>query len=168
MSVFTVFEPPRRSAGAVADPERFVFVRDGFYFWAFLTTWLWMLWHRMWIVLVIYIVAVMGVEAALHYSGVSTAGVVLAALGISLLIGMEASSLRRCSLARRRWTNVGVVSGEDLEDAERRFFDSWVRADSGKRNPPPSARPAAYAPASLPSSPVPDIVGLFPDPRANR
>ena len=52
MSVYTVHEPPLRAAEASPDPERFVFVRDGFYFWAFLLTPLWMLWHRLWLVLV--------------------------------------------------------------------------------------------------------------------
>ncbi len=44
------------------------------------------------------------------------------------MIGLEASTLRRFTLRRRGWRNVGVVSGDDLEDAERRFFDAWVRA----------------------------------------
>ena len=37
-----------------ADPERFVFVRDGFYFWAFLLGPVWMLWRRLWLVLRVY------------------------------------------------------------------------------------------------------------------
>ena len=46
MSVYTVHEPPLRAASRIAEPERFVFVRDGFSFWAFLFAPLWMLWHR--------------------------------------------------------------------------------------------------------------------------
>ena len=33
MSVSRVHEPPLRAAEFAADPERFAFVRDGFYFW---------------------------------------------------------------------------------------------------------------------------------------
>ena len=43
MSIYTVHEPPPRANEDVPDPVRFVFVRDGFYFWAFLLSPLWML-----------------------------------------------------------------------------------------------------------------------------
>jgi hypothetical protein len=52
MPIYTVHEPPLRIAGASADPVRFVFVRDGFYAWAFLLTPFWMLWYRLWLVLI--------------------------------------------------------------------------------------------------------------------
>ena len=55
MSVYTVHEPPLRAADALPDAERFAFVRDGFSFWAFLLAPLWMLWHRMWLVLAVYV-----------------------------------------------------------------------------------------------------------------
>ena len=43
MAVYTVHEPPPREGEAArATPTRFVFVRDGFYFWAFLFGPLWM------------------------------------------------------------------------------------------------------------------------------
>ena len=35
MAVYTVHQPPLRATDAAPDPQRFVFVRDGFYFWAF-------------------------------------------------------------------------------------------------------------------------------------
>ncbi len=69
MSVYTVHEPPLRAAGALAEPERFVFVRDGFYWWAFLLTPLWMLRHRLWLVLVIYLVSSAVLETAMRVLG---------------------------------------------------------------------------------------------------
>ena len=51
MSSYTVHEPPLRAGAAAPEPERYVFVRDGFSFWAFLFGPLWMLRHRMWLVL---------------------------------------------------------------------------------------------------------------------
>ena len=47
---------------------------------------------------------------------------------IALLVGMEAASLRRWTLNRRRHRNLGVVVGDDPEVAERRFFRRWARA----------------------------------------
>ena len=167
MSVYTVHEPPLRAADAVPDPERFVFVRDGFSVWAFLLATLWMLRHGMWLVLVIYIVVAAGVEIGLRHAGVSgfTLGVV--ALLISFFVGIEASTLRRFTLARRGWKNVGIVSGDDLEDAERRFFDAWVRTKPGPRAEPPAVSPKPSPPVPQ-GGQSPDIVGLFPDPSAQR
>jgi hypothetical protein len=171
MSVYTVHEPPLRAAEAAPNPERFVFVRDGFYFWAFVFSVLWMLWHRMWLILLIYVAVVVGLESALRYLGVSSPLLGLIGVLIALLVGIEAATLRRFKLARGGWKTVGVVSGDNLEDAERRFFDAWTRRTSGAR-PEPSASPPGPPPAPPPSaphaSPAHDIVGLFPEPGAAR
>ena len=170
MSVYTVHQPPLRATESAPDPERFSFVRDGFSIWAFLLAALWMLWHRMWLVLAIYVVATAGLEAVLHYAGVSVPVLSLVALLISLLVGIEAGTLRRFTLARRGWKNVGIVSAHDLEDAERRFFVGWVNVSPDERtepstpwnSPPPSSVP-------LPRRPQPpEIIGLFPEPGAGR
>jgi len=168
MSVYTVHEPPQRAAGAGPNPDRFVFVRDGFYFWAFVLTPLWMLWRRMWLVFLLYAVIAAGIENAMYYAGTGTAAVTIVQLLISLLIGIEASTLLRFSLTRRGWKNVGVVSGDSLEDAEQRFFDSWVRTAAGVRVERPAAAPAAPAFSPSRSSASSDIIGLFPDPGASR
>jgi Protein of unknown function (DUF2628) len=166
MSVYTVHEPPLRATEASPDPERFVFVRDGFYFWAFLLTPLWMLWHRLWLVLLIYVIVTAGIQNAVHFAGVGVAGSALAMLLIAFLVGVEASTLWRFTLARRGWRQVGVVGGSNTEAAERRFFDAWADARPGRRGEPPAS---PSAPPPLPSMPQsPDIVGLFPEPGASR
>ena len=135
MAVYTVHQPPQRGA-ATPDPERFVFVRDGFSFWALLLGPIWMLWHRMWVVLLGYglVVAVLGWVLRATHVPASVALLVSALL--ALLIGFEAATLRRLTLARRGFANVGVVVGDDLELAERRFFDAWIRRRPGEGAPP--------------------------------
>ena len=64
MSIYTVHEPPLRANEDVPDPERFVFVRDGFSFWAFLLAPLWMLRHRLWLVLIGYVVVAVALQVA--------------------------------------------------------------------------------------------------------
>src|ERR1700756_3244535 len=140
MAVYTVHQAPPR-ADAASAAERFVFVRDSFSWWAFLLAPLWMLRHRMWLVLLGYVVISGAIEAALVRFGASAAALALVGLLISLLVGLEASTLRRFALRRRGWSNVGIISGHDLEDAERRFFDTWLR-ESRSRNSAASATPA--------------------------
>jgi hypothetical protein len=168
MSVYTVHEPPVRAADPLPEAERIVFVRDGFSFWAFLLAPLWMLWHRMWLVLAGYVVLVAALEALLAAFGASSNAVAVVGLLLSLLIGLEASTLRRFSLRLRGWTNVGIVSGDDIEDAERRFFDAWLRDSSAQRAAAAPLASAAAAPAATPRGPQnPDVVGLFPRPGAH-
>jgi hypothetical protein len=156
MAVYTVHEPPRRNDDPLAHTARFVFVRDGFSWAAFLFGPLWMLRHRLWLALIVYLIVVSALSAALR---AVDAGGAAAAVGllVALLVGFEASSLRRYRLTRRHWRNVGVVVGDDLESAERRFFDAWTTEPV--RPPPPP--PGPPAPAS--SGP---IIGLFPEPGA--
>ena len=171
MSVYTVHQPPARTADQSPEPERMVFVRDGFSFWAFLWAPLWMLWHRMWVVLLGYVVLTAIFIWILVALGASRAALAVVGLFISLLFGLESSTLRRLSLRRRGWSNVGIVSGSDLEDAERRFFGAWVRAPQPQSLAAGSSAPAApAAPAAATQSArgpqAPGVIGLFPDPGA--
>jgi hypothetical protein len=176
MSVYTVHEPLLRGRETSPDPDRFVFVRDGFYFWAFVFSLLWLIWHRLWLALIGYIVVVAVLEAGLRALGVSNTALSVAVLLVSLLVGLEGSTLRRLKLARRGWKTVGVVSAVDLEDAERRFFGNRVDSHAGEggaaslsasQPPPPPLSPSA-PPAFPRASAPPGIVGLFPEPGASR
>ena len=156
MKIYTVHVPMLRDGGVMPDPDRFRFVRDGFYFWAFLLGPVWMLWHGLWLVLLIYLALTAGLMAGLMALGVSTAVQVAVGVLIAILIGCEAGSLRRFGL-RRRFTQAGIVAASDLEEAERRFFESWTGGAS-------SISPAAAT--RTPTGPVapssPEVLGLFP------
>jgi uncharacterized protein DUF2628 len=170
MSIYTVHQPPLESGATAAEPYRFVFVRDGFSWWAFLLTPLWMLRHCLWLALLIYLLVTAAVDAGLRALGASMFILVLAGLLISLLAGLEAGTLRRFKLARRHWRNVGVVTGDDLEDAERRFFDAWVRQAPARRPAAPNGAPAlgSATPSAAPPAASSGVIGLFPEPGAHR
>jgi hypothetical protein len=168
MPTFTVHEPPPRKGEAAAAPERFVFVRDGFYVWAFLLTPLWLLVHRLWLAFVIYLVVCGVIGAGLVAAGAPRPLQFLAALLIALLMGFEASTIRRRTLTRRGWKAAGFVIGEDAEMAERRFFAAWAeRAVEEPMTPPPAApKPAYAAPVRRGPPSGNDVIGLFPEPGA--
>lgn len=174
MSVYTVHQPPSRAGNPASDPEGYVFVRDGFSFWAFLFGPLWMLRHRMWLVLVGYVLVSGGLEGLARVAGASRFGIGLIGFLISLLVGLEAGTLRRFTLSRRGYRSVGVVSGHDLEDAEQRFFDSWLKQPSDRATSPaaaPPVPPAPPAPSAAGSATIPrgpDVIGLFPEPGGSR
>ena len=166
MPVYTVHEPPQKDDAGddmLAHTARFVFVRDGFHFWAFLLAPLWMLRHRMWLELIAYLLLIAGITFGLGALGVGDGAGFLVGVLISLLVGIEASSLRRWKLARRGFASVGLVVGDELEEAERRFFDGWTEEP---KRPAPVVAGLPSAPSPFGPSPPQDIVGLFPQPGA--
>ena len=170
MAIYTVHQPPLKKYEGSPDPERFDFVRDGFSFWAFLLGPVWMLRHRMWLTLLGYIAVAVAMQFALRLTGASGGVSAFAGFLLALLIGMEAGTLRRFTLGRRRWKNLGVIVGDDRESAERRFFDSWIRGETlAPLTPTLSQTPAvAPMPGKPALAPAPDVIGLFPQPGARR
>ena len=163
MPVFTVHAPV--DAVRRADADRFVFVRDGFHFWAFLFGPLWFIAHRLWLALVAYFVviaAIVGVMVALR-TGADARGLVM--LIVALLAGYEAANAQRWTLSRGWWRELGVVVADDAESAERRFFAQWtgehVRSASSPDRAPPPVPPARFGAVS-------DVIGLFPQPGVPR
>jgi uncharacterized protein DUF2628 len=166
MPVYTVHEPPRRDDELLAHTARFAFVRDGFHVWAFLLAPLWMLRHRLWLEFIVYALLIGGITFALRRLGVAESAGGAVALLLAILIGIEASSLRRWKLERRGYENLGVVVADDRDIAERRFFDGWI-SDTGRlATPSPSAPPAAAPSPFDRPAPSSEIVGLFPQPQA--
>lgn len=166
MAIYTVHEPPRRWADAATHANRFLFVRDGFHVWAFLTPPLWMLWHRLWLVLTLSIVAMVAIDLGLRAAGLSAGALLLVDVLIALLIGAEASSLRRWTLARRGWRTVSVISAGSEEEAEHRFFERWTPSAALDLEPGHSPPYAGMGRSRSPSEP--GVLGLFPEPGARR
>ena len=165
MPTFTVHEPPPRKTESVTAPERFVFVRDGFYFWAFVLAPLWLLVRRLWLAFLIYVVVTIAVAVAIKFAGLPSWVQSVAALMIALIVGLEASTIRRWTLTRRRWKTLGFVVAEDREIAERRFFGAWTgRApDAAAPTEPTYATPVRRGAPS-----ASDVIGLFPEPGTQR
>ncbi len=122
----------RVSGETTSAPERFVFVRDGFYFWAFLLAPLWLLLHGLWLALAMYVVGYGIVTVGLAVLHASANAQFLVGLLIALFIGFEAPSIWRWTLGRRGWTTLGFVVGEDTEIAEQRFFSEWTRRTASR------------------------------------
>ena len=165
MPTFTVHEPPPRKDESVTSPERFVFVRDGFYFWAFVLAPLWLLVRRLWLAFVIYVIVTIAVAVGLKFAGAPSYVQTTAALVIALLVGFEASTIWRWTLARRRWKTLGFVVGEDTEIAERRFYGAWTQRAPATVTP---VEPSYAAPVRRGAPQPSDVIGLFPEPGASR
>ncbi len=167
MKIYTVHAPIAALTGERLSPERFVFVRDGFHFWAFAASALWLIWHRLWLALLGYLVIGFGLTAALRIVGAGQGASLLSMLLLAIQMGFEGANLRRWTLSRGKWRQIDVVVADDHESAERRFFDRWpgrrdavLRMVGMNRGSPPPLR--------APDSGDRPVLGLFPEPGARR
>lgn len=146
-----------------------MFVRDGFHPWAFVLAPLWLLRHRLWLAFVIYLVGYGLLGAGLAFARVPASVQTLVALLVALLVGFEASSIWRWTLARRGWATLGFIVGEDTEMAERRFFAAWApRVKDAAAAPPALAEPKYSTPVRRGPPSASDVIGLFPEPGGQR
>src|SRR5258708_28803568 len=95
MKIYTVHVPVTRDGEVSTDPERFRFVRDGFYFWAFALGPIWMLRHRLWLALLIYLVGTTALMAGLMALGVSSVLPLALCFLTAVPIACQARSLPR-------------------------------------------------------------------------
>jgi hypothetical protein len=160
MPAFTILEPPAYQQAAIEDADRFIFLPERFSLWAFLFAPLWMIWRRLWVVLIVYLVGIGLIAYGLRLLSVDWSAVAVVFALIHLLIGLDATSLVRWTRVRHGWRECGIVIADDLDMAERRFFHNMMALRSR-----PSSVPAAGLPAAQTH---PDIVGLFPEPGGGR
>jgi hypothetical protein len=126
VDVYTVHEPPQPPADRIDRAERLEFVRDGFSWPAALFGPLWLAAKREWLWLGLYAAAAVLLGLVASLLGGAELWVVLGNVGLALFLGFEASTLRRISLERRNWTELGTVTGRGLAECERRFFETWL------------------------------------------
>jgi hypothetical protein len=151
---YTVHLPP---AGRAED-EAIQFVPDSFSPLAFFFPWAWFPLQRMWLVTLAYL-ALMGLTVlALSLAGLSPLLRTMITTTLSLLIGLEATNLKRWTLGRRGWREVAVVVAGSQDEAERRYFAERGAAAPAVRTEPRFAASVPAAPLS--SQPV---IGLFPE-----
>ncbi|KZM51231.1 DUF2628 domain-containing protein [Labrenzia sp. OB1] len=122
MSTYIVMAPPEFEdlAGDPRQTDRLAFVPDGFSFLAFFFSPIWLLFHRMWLVLLGYLAVTLVIELLAQSFDSGTIG--LAAMIGSILFALEAQALRRWSLGRKGWRVVCIIEGKGVAEAELRFL----------------------------------------------
>ena len=116
MRIYTVHYRP------AAFDDDVVLVKEGFCWPACLFTTLWALWHRLWVV-ALWLAAFTAVIGALGaVLGLNPLADAALSLGAVLIVGHTANDLRRWTLARRGFSDEGVVVGDGEDSALRRFL----------------------------------------------
>ncbi|PDT72720.1 DUF2628 domain-containing protein [Bradyrhizobium sp. C9] len=176
MPVYTVHAPVANGAD-LAAADKFVFVRDGFHFWAAVAGVIWLAWNRLWLALIGWLVLTFAIDFALAKLGIGRGAILLVDLVLMVLIGLEAATLQRWTLSRRKWRQLDIVVAENIDAAERRFFERWTARHRGVLNdqrsvdrggPPPTRDVPGQSFSKPPPMPQGGIIGLFPEPGGSR
>jgi hypothetical protein len=155
MPVYTVHAPVTNGAG-IAAADRFAFVHDGFHFWAAVFGPLWLVWHRLWLATIGWIILALAINVGLARLGAGGTAIFWVDVLLALLMGFEASSIRRWTLSRGNWRQFDIVVARNWEAA----------VDRGA--PPPTRDTPGQAFSRPPPLPRNEIIGLFPEPGASR
>lgn len=177
MKTFLVFEPANGGRD-IQSADRVLFLRERFRWLALFFAPLWLLWHRLWLGFLGWLVAVVAIAVAASAFGFTPRASAPLLWLPTLVVAFEGTELLRRKLLRKGYREAGAVMGRDLEEAERRFFAAWgSRSEAAPESrgaapasrtfaPPPSAsQPSAantQAGSSLP------VLGLFPQPNVRR
>lgn len=165
MKTFLVFEPA--SGGKNSETaEKIVFLREKFSWPALFFTPIWLLWHALWLGFVLWLAATLLIGVLTQMFGLHPGATVLALSLPNAIMGFEASELRRRKLMRKGYADAGVVVADNLEDAERRFFEEWAEGAETPSRPQPRTTSTASPLASAAPSQGNPVIGLFPEPGA--
>ena len=157
MSTFTLHLPRDARPGDTTALEEAELVKDAFSWGAFFFTFFWFFVHRLWLAGLAVLAIMFAFGAAMNLLDVHPLAATLAQALLQALIGLEANSLRRWTLARRGRPMVDVVTAPNRDEAEAKAFSRWLEQRAAPpRNPVPTPVPA------IARRPEP-VIGLFPD-----
>ena len=107
------------------DPDRdIVLVKEGFSWPALVFSFLWALWHRLWLAALAILLAVATLNAAIYWLRPDELSQAVLSLGLGVIVGYLGNDLRRRKLTRLGFAFAGAVSGDDPDKALRRYLDS--------------------------------------------
>ena len=164
MTTYSVYEPSKPPADLAERAERLAFVKEGFSWPAFFVPFFWLIYHRMWIELVLLMVLLVSLQLAFGLDERGEALVGWASLAVSLLFAFEANDLRTASLERRGYKLAGVASGESRDTAELSFLRTWLpqrEKGAALSEPAPKRADRVETPRTRISEGE-EVIGLFP------
>jgi len=164
VTAYYVYEPASEAPNVSARAEQLDFVKDGISWPALIVPAFWLIYHRMWIELLVYLAAYGALGWAMTYSQNGADFLAWVGIALSLLFAFEANDLRRYALERKGYRQLGVAIGGGREAAELAFFRAWLPEQSNSTRA--TERPTRMREATVRAAPseTEEVIGLFPRP----
>ncbi len=163
MTAYYVYEPASEAPNVSARAERLDFVKDGISWPALVVPAFWLFYHRMWIELLVYVVAYAALGWAMTYSQNGADFLAWVGIALSVLFALEANDLRRYALERKGYRQLGVAIGDSREAAELSFFRAWLPEQSNPTRAPERPAKRNTTAGGAPTE-AEEVIGLFPRP----
>ena len=162
MATFLVFEPAD-GARTQSNAERVVFLREKFSVFAFVFGPIWLLRHRLWLGFLIWLAVFIAITVAGSLLAYGPYAALAAWYVPAFIFGLEGVNFRARKFLRKDYREAGVVIAEDLETAERRFFETWKNSPAPYA---PDAAPPIYPDTKLAVAAAAEqnVIGMFPTP----
>jgi hypothetical protein len=165
VTVYAIYEPEKTAPDIAERADGLVFVKEGFSWPALFVPALWLIYHRMWIELMLFSLLLLLVGWVFGSGSSGSLLLNLISFGIVAMLAFEANDLLGAALERRGYRYAGVALGPDRQSAELSFFRKWLpehgrneRAPKTSSPPPPTAAPSRTAGEGD------EVIGLFPKP----
>jgi hypothetical protein len=113
-------------SGSNYQLERPLFLREGFNWGAFMFTFLWAFYHRLWAFGILVLAANVVIGACAAEGIITPVASGLTQFAFQILIGFNANDALRIRLAKRGFVMSDITSGDSLLRAEQRYFDRLV------------------------------------------
>lgn len=155
MRTYTLHLDRDALAGEAHGLERAQLVPDGLSWTAFAFGPLWFLYHRLWLAALGVLALLVATAYAGRMAGLNPLAGLVVTLLVMLLVGLEASSLRRWTYARHGRPVRDAVLAGSLEEAEMKAATRWLDGPAPLR-----PLPATYGIG--PSRPSEPAIGMFP------
>jgi len=112
-----------RNHGRMPEDD-LVLVKEGFSWPGFFFTFVWAFWTRMWLPAIVIFTVIALTGFGVQKLGLGEDLEALASLLMALSVGLVGNDVRRWWLDQKGYSEVAVVSGKSVEEAERRFLDA--------------------------------------------
>ncbi len=122
MRTFTIHIPRRPWASTASTVAAARAVKEGFSWPAFFLSFVWALWHRLWLMAGALIAIELAAGFAANAVGLDVVTESAISLGIALIVGWVANDLLRERLEHHGLAMGGVVLADSGEEAVNRFF----------------------------------------------
>ena len=155
MTTYTVYMPPE---GSHDNPEEeFLLVPDSKATWALIFPPFWLVWHRLWLPLMVYLVLITAILMIALWSPSVAVSYLSILPGLYLLL--EGYQLVRRNLENKGWQFAGIVEGENREEAEIRYL-----VNSGNKFAKPKTKiQTNHRPTVINTGSASDNMSLFPE-----
>jgi len=143
MRFYTLHERPAQRAGGEAEV---LAIASGFRWWAAIVPLVWLLWHRLWLGFVLYLLFSIALGVGFALGDIAEPAATAIGLAVSLLIGFGAADYWRWTLERKGWRLVAVLRAEAAADAEALYIRNRGAGSSAVVGPmPPQTFPMPSA-----------------------